>query len=116
MADRMPWVEGAIENVGDSDGNDSGDSGFDMPSRLLGIFSATLGAITSFSLIVLIAIYFTLSPTAYVQNLLTLSRVMITGNHALNAHHHSDGVPQSCQRGAFPCLRRAPLLKGLRKS
>lgn len=68
MADRMPWVEGAIERVGD----DGGDSGFDIPSHLLGVFSTTLGAITSLSLIVLIAIYFTLSPTAYVQNLLIL--------------------------------------------
>ena len=76
MADRMPWVEGAIESVGatdnDSDGNDNGDIGFDIPSHLLGVFSTTLGAITSLSLIVLIAIYFTLSPTTYVQNLLIL--------------------------------------------
>ncbi|SDB61448.1 Predicted PurR-regulated permease PerM [Desulfonatronum thiosulfatophilum] len=72
MADRMPWVEGAIEIVGDSDGNDNGDSGFDIPGHLLGVFSTTLGAITSLSLIVLIGIYFTLSPTVYVQNLLIL--------------------------------------------
>jgi predicted PurR-regulated permease PerM len=68
IADRIPWVEGAIESAGDTEG----DSGFDIPSHLLGVFSTTLGAITSLSLIVLIAFYFTLSPTAYVQNLLIL--------------------------------------------
>jgi len=68
IADRIPWVEGAIESAGDTEG----DSGFDIPSHLLGVFSTTLGAITSLSLIVLIAFYFTLAPTAYVQNLLIL--------------------------------------------
>ncbi|SDM20747.1 Predicted PurR-regulated permease PerM [Geoalkalibacter ferrihydriticus] len=76
MAGRMPWVEGAIESVGDTDGgsggNNNGDSGFNIPSHLLGVFSTTLGTITNLSLIVLIAIYFTLSPKAYVQNLLIL--------------------------------------------
>ena len=73
MADGMPWVEGAIESAGDTDGeSDNGDSGFGIPSHLLGAFSTTLGAITSLSLIVLIAIYFTLSPATYVQNLLIL--------------------------------------------
>lgn len=72
MTDRMPWVEGAIEDAGDSDDGDNDDNGFNIPSHLLGVFSTTLGAIASLSLIVLIAIYFTLSPAAYVQNLLIL--------------------------------------------
>lgn len=72
VIDQMPWVEAAVENAGDSDDGDSGGTGFNLPSQLLGMFSTTLGAIVSFSLIVLIAVYFTLSPAAYVRNLLIL--------------------------------------------
>lgn len=78
MADRMPWVEQAIESAsdsngeGDEDGGGNGGNGFNLPSHALGVFSTTLGAITSFSLIVLIGIYFTLSPGAYVRNLLIM--------------------------------------------
>ncbi len=69
VADQMPWIEEAIEDAGNGD---NGGTGFDIPSQLLGIFSTTLGAIASISLIVLIAIYLTLSPTSYVNNLLIL--------------------------------------------
>ena len=76
LGDRVPWLEGAIESAAetddDNDGNDNSDGGFDIPSHLLGVFSTTLGAIASISLIVLVAIYFTLAPATYVQNLLIL--------------------------------------------
>ena len=72
IADRMPWVEEAIDGAGDNGNGDNGNDGFNLPSHLLGVFSTTLGAIASFSLIVLIAIYFTLSPATYIQNLLML--------------------------------------------
>jgi len=67
--DRAPWIEQAIE---DADGDDDGGTGFRLPDHVLGFFSTTLGAIASVSLIVLIAIYLTLSPSAYVHNLLML--------------------------------------------
>ena len=72
MVDQMPWVEEAIESAGENDDGDNDNGGFNIPSHLLGVFSTTLGAIASFSLIIVIAIYFTLSPAAYVNNLLTL--------------------------------------------
>ena len=72
VLDRTPQIEDTIDSLGDTETNDNGGGGFNLPSHLLGVFSTTLGAIASFSLIVLIAIYFTLSPTAYVHNLLML--------------------------------------------
>ena len=72
MLDRTPQIEEAIDSAGDSGDSDNGSGGFNLPSHLLGVFSTTLGAIASFSLIIVIAIYFTLSPTAYVKNLLIL--------------------------------------------
>ena len=71
MLDRAPWVQEVIDNAGD-DNNDDGGSGFNLPSQMLGVFSTTLGAIASVSLIILIGIYFTLSPAAYVHNLLLM--------------------------------------------
>lgn len=72
MLERAPRIEEAIESAGESDDGDNGGGGFSIPSHLLGVFSTTLGAIASFSLIIVIAIYFTLSPAAYVQNLLIM--------------------------------------------
>lgn len=72
MLDQAPWVEEAIDNAGGNDNDDNGGGGFDLPKQLLGVFSTTLGAIASFSLIIVISIYFTLSPAAYVKNLLIL--------------------------------------------
>ncbi|MCC5821850.1 MAG: AI-2E family transporter [Phycisphaerales bacterium] len=66
--ERVPWATEAIEDAI----YDRGGNGFDIPDHLLGIFSTTLGTIASLSLIVLIAIYLTLSPKAYVDNLLIL--------------------------------------------
>lgn len=45
---------------------------YDVPTRLLGFFSTTLGSIASVSLIVLIAVYLTVSSQSYVDHLLIL--------------------------------------------
>ena len=71
LFEQLPWSEEAKE-MGNADGEDADNGGFNLPSQLLGVFSTTMGAIASFSLIIVIAIYFTLSPAAYVQNLLML--------------------------------------------
>ncbi len=72
MISGTPWLEEVVSGPPDNDAGDSQGSGLDLPGHALGAFSSALGAIVSFSLIVLIGIYFTLSPAAYVHNLLIL--------------------------------------------
>ncbi|MCC5785900.1 MAG: AI-2E family transporter [Phycisphaerales bacterium] len=68
FVDKLPWLKEAIEGAED----DASDHGLDIPDHLLGVFSTTIGALASISLIALIALYLTLSPKVYVKNLLIL--------------------------------------------
>jgi predicted PurR-regulated permease PerM len=68
LVDRVPWAKEALESTNDENGKD----GIHLPDHFLGFFSTTMGAIASVSLIVLIAIYLTLSPKTYVDNLLIM--------------------------------------------
>ena len=72
MLDQAPQIEAAIDDAARTGDEDQGGGGLNLPSHVLGVFSTTLGAVASVSLIALIAIYFTLSPATYVQNLLML--------------------------------------------
>lgn len=70
--ERTPWVKKALDSASNGEGSAVSAGVAQLPSRLLGVFSTTLGALVSFSLMVLIAIYFTLAPATYVQHLLIL--------------------------------------------
>ena len=72
LADQAPWAAEVVENVGADEGSGNDNGGFGLPGHLLGLFSTTVGAIASVSLIMLIGVYFTLSPAKYVENLLVL--------------------------------------------
>lgn len=72
---QVPWAEEVGQQAADQaseDGGSVGQMGQEVLSRALGIFSTTLGAISSFSIILLLAIYLVINPTVYIDHLLQL--------------------------------------------
>jgi len=68
----LPWAEDAGDEIAEQMEEGNGLMGGEVFGQAMGIFSTTLGAVGSLSLILLIAVYLLINPWIYVNHLLQL--------------------------------------------